>query len=483
MKVPPVTAHEEERLAALEATNLLDTLPEQDFDDLVEVAAYLCGTPIAAISLIDRDRQWFKARLGLSATETARDLSFCGHTILEPERTLEVPDTRADERFQDNPLVTGALGLRFYAGVPLVTDDGHALGSLCVLDTVPRQLTPAQRSALEALSRQVSAQIKLRQRSTELEMTNRELRAARDRVEEAIDSRTRLLTSVSHELRTPMNGVLGMSTLLQATALDPEQRELTDTIQTSSEQLLRLLNQLLDFARLEAEAHVELDARPLDLVASIDEVVELVSPEAVRKAIDLHVVIDPTTPHRVTGDAGRLRQVLINLVGNAVKFTDRGEVTIEIGPHDQADHVLVAITDSGPGLPADRIAGLFRPFFRIAETSGQAPGTGLGLAICRRLVDLMGGRVWAENVPGRGARFSFTLAARAVGPELPLPLAGRSARVVSGSAPARLALRSRLAWWGADAVAFPVELAPADGPPPDLLLIDGDSPAAPARLT
>jgi PAS domain S-box-containing protein len=157
----PVPENEEERLRALNACRILDTPPEPEFDDVTLLAAQICGVPLAAVSLIDRDRQWFKSILGLDATETPRDVAFCAHTILQPE-LMVVPDAQSDPRFADNPLVTGELGIRFYAGMPLLLSDGLALGSLCVIDKKPRQLSADQQTALRALGNQVASQIELK---------------------------------------------------------------------------------------------------------------------------------------------------------------------------------------------------------------------------------------------------------------------------------------------------------------------------------
>ena len=162
MKLAPIGADEASRLAALYRYRILDTAPEAEFNDFTEVAAQLCGTPIALVSLVDADRQWFKSRIGLDSEEAARDTSFCGHAIHHGPAVFEVPDALQDERFADNPFVTESPHVRFYAGTPLITPGGHAVGTLCVIDSVPHTLTPAQRSALLALGRQVVRQMEQR---------------------------------------------------------------------------------------------------------------------------------------------------------------------------------------------------------------------------------------------------------------------------------------------------------------------------------
>jgi diguanylate cyclase (GGDEF)-like protein len=168
--------NEDARLASLRDHKILDTPPEREFDDVVLLASQVCDTPTAIISLIDETRQWFKARIGFEPTETPREQSFCAHAILHPSSTLVVADATKDERFFDNPLVTGEPGIRFYAGTPLVTHDNHALGTLCVIDQKPRTLNDQQKAALEALGRQLSLRLELRRTSTLLREANEQLR-------------------------------------------------------------------------------------------------------------------------------------------------------------------------------------------------------------------------------------------------------------------------------------------------------------------
>ena len=179
MTAAPKPLNEERRLEALQGFEILDTPAEKAFDDLVRLAAYICETPIAAVSFIDRDRQWFKAKVGLELSETKRDLAFCAHAILTPDDTLIVPDASLDARFSDNPLVTGEPKIRFYAGAPLVTENGLVLGTLCVVDYIPKELNAAQIKALTVLRNQVIRELELHKKNIELSEANKKLEQAR----------------------------------------------------------------------------------------------------------------------------------------------------------------------------------------------------------------------------------------------------------------------------------------------------------------
>ena len=398
MSTAPLPSNELRRQQVLERYLILDTEAEEDFDDLTALAAAVAGTPIAAVSLIDGNRQWFKARLGLTATETARDVAFCAHTILGAE-PLVIADAHLDPRFRDNPLVTGDLSIRFYAGIPLRTPDGEALGSLCVIDQQPRVITVQQLVSLKILARQV--------------MLLLELRRARDLARASADAKGDFLATMSHEIRTPLNGVLGMTDLLLDTPLNDEQREHVQTVRACGDHLLTVINDVLDFSKLES-GKVSLEQLPTDLEDLVSQVRKVCAPNAVAKGLEFRTEWDAQAGLRRLGDPTRIRQALLNFVSNAIKFTASGAVTLRVrapaATNAAPARVRFEVQDTGIGLTPAQIQGLFQRFSQAdSSTTRRFGGSGLGLAITRRIVELMGGTVGVDSVPTQGSTFWFEL--------------------------------------------------------------------------
>jgi signal transduction histidine kinase len=387
----PLPANETDRLAALYGLDVLDTEPEKDFDDIVALASHVCGVPMSLVSLIDTDRQWFKARVGTDLIETSRDLSFCAHAILGHD-LLVVPDARQDARFSDNPAVTDDGGIRFYAGAPLLTSEGFGLGTLCVVDSEPRRLEVEQLQALRALARQVTSQLELRRYAVTLANTTARLQELERRKDD-------LAALVGGELKAPLRLMDAYLEGLGRTGF--HDLEAADLVGHACSAHVRGMRDLLDHLLSLADAGAGNDSlhmRQIDLTRLTQRAVEAVRPIAATKQIwILNQAGGPALP--IVADPVRLEQVLMHLLFAAVKYTPAGGrvrvgTEIESGPAVRLDDM-----DMPDGVRPDLFPHLY--YGAIASPS-VVPGPDRGLAVAKRILDAHHATVALSDRPGDG---------------------------------------------------------------------------------
>lgn len=404
MLIAPIPTNETERLASLQQYFLLDTAPEAEYDRVSHIASQLCQTPIAMVSLIDQDRQWVKSHFGLAVDSVPREISLCAHTVAGGQ-LLVVEDTQVDDRFWDNPAVTGPPNIIFYAGVPLMSAEGLAIGSICVIDHYPRQLGASQQTALQELAAQVMLLMELRR-------TNYQLSQARAEAEELARQKSQLLATLSHEIRTPLHALEGYTQLMVDEQPRPDQQKSIQRLQTTSRTLVNLVNNILDYSKLQA-GKLALEAIPFSVQELVQQAVDMQAWHAQQKNLRLVTEIDAQLPTRLRGDATRLFQVVLNLVSNALKFTKAGEVRIKVdvlAKSPQEVTLKIAVVDTGIGIPQASLSLLFNEYAQVsASTTRLYGGTGLGLAISRQLLDLMGSKLDVQSQEGQGSAFSFCL--------------------------------------------------------------------------
>lgn len=388
MKSAPVPKHEKDRLKALESYEIMDSEIEKSFDDLTSLASYICETPISLISLIDANRQWFKSHLGLSVRETPRDLAFCAHAILD-DKILVVKDTHQDQRFANNILVTNDPKIRFYAGAPLIDKKGFKLGTLCVIDKVPRDLSPQQLKALEQLSAIVVSQIQLR-----LEMKNQAKNEFKLMQAAKMSSLGEMAAGVAHEINNPLTIIQGNALVLKRIAnsnqIDNEKliSGLTK-IEETSNRISKIIKGLLTFARKSDKEISEV----VQLSKVIDDTLILLGERF--KYNDVKFLYKNSLDISIECSAVQLSEVILNLLNNAhdaVAGSNAPWVELKIEETDLL--IKISVVDSGNGISEEILNHIMEPFFTTKELG---KGTGLGLSISKGLIESHGGQLYYDS--------------------------------------------------------------------------------------
>lgn len=389
---------EEERIKLLESYSILDTLPEAEYDNLTLIASQICGTPIALITFLDEERQWFKSHTGLDISETPRDYSFCAYAINDPENIFIIPDARNDVRFHDNPIVAGQENVIFYAGVPLTNEDGMPLGTICVIDHKPKVLTPDQIRSLKALSVQTMKLLELRLKKLQLEKTLEAL----EKKNQELD---RFAYIAAHDLKSPLANISGLSDVFidnYNEIIDEEGREIIHLIKSSSFKLREMIDSLLAYSKsniLQKENNSEVSISVLEKEFSNLFIFKNNCSITFKSNVSFLLI-----------NKSAIEQILLNLVTNAIKYNDKENIEIEIEIIEESDCYKIAVSDNGPGI-SEEFHNVIFEIFEVVSTVDRygVKGNGIGLATVKKIVEAFDGTINVESEMGKGSKFIFTL--------------------------------------------------------------------------
>ncbi len=394
---PGIPENEKERLEALQSYKILDTLPESSFDSITSIAAFICNTPISLVSLIDKDRQWFKSNKGLGVSETPREQAFCAHAINNPKEIMIVEDSLKDERFANNPLVQGDPHIRFYAGAPLVTNEGFPLGTLCIIDSVPRHLDEFQLKALSDLASQVMVQFQLRKQLIEME----ELKL---RLEKQFYEAERFAHLVSHDIKAPLRGIAALATYTLEEAGNELSDEVSDYLNQIQERANKTIGLVEGILKHTLSTNYEVNLEWINARLLLRDVAEL-------SAVPADIAFtSETTITEVYSDRVILIQILINLLNNAVKYGVSPNPKIQIRIKQTLNEWKIEVKDNGPGVSPEHQVRIFEMFQTLGKTDRFGnKGSGIGLSTVKSLVQLLHGSIELKSGIHKGCLFTVAI--------------------------------------------------------------------------
>lgn len=387
---------EDERLAELRSLKILDTELEQEYDDITFLASLICQTPIALVSFVDETRQWFKSRRGIDASETPRPKSFCDHAIVGSQDVFSVEDSRIDERFRQNPLVVGTPNIVFYAGATMVSERGHPLGTVCVIDQKPRVLTSDQEEALRILARHVTTLLQLRKRSLELEQTRDELQTQVERLD-------KFAMVVAHDIKSPLTNIMMTNDLLvemEGDTIDKECISLLEGNTASAHRIQSLIDGVLSYSR---SIEVSSGFEDIDLATFFSEMGPLISQSSLNVEYEINVPL-------IRFNRVLLEQVFLNLINNSIRYNESSTPRIDVVVNKAGQDVEFTVTDNGIGIPSEHLAKIFDLFERGSNShDGEDQSHGIGLATVKRIVTTHHGTIRLESEVGKGTSVIITL--------------------------------------------------------------------------
>ena len=404
MENPSIPMNERERIAALREYQILDTEAEQEFDEITGLASEVCQVPVSMITLIDEERQWIKSAANLNlkelpnldVREMPRRMAFCAHAINSPFDPLVVTDMRKDKRFKDHPFVKGEPHVVFFAGIPLTNPEGFALGTLCVLDKRPRNLSDSQLRALQILAKQVIHLLELRKANFRLKSMKEVLEARNEELQQ-------FAYVVSHDIKSPLASIVLTSEMLReqfGENIDEDNDQLLKVLSRSSLKIRNLVDGILSYYR--AEWAMNESAESFELKSFLSSIAEMFK---VNQGADIRF---PQEQRTIYMNKTALEQILVNLIQNALKYNDQAEPLIEIRFSEDETNYYFVVSDNGRGITPEEQKKIFEIFTTLnLQDRFGTKGTGIGLSTVKKLVEKMEGKVSLKSVPGEGSEFSF----------------------------------------------------------------------------